>query len=229
VDTITKYCIYGERCSGTNYLDNLISLNFDAEFKRYMGWKHFFGFEEYTNTEDVLFICIIRNIFDWVNSFFNNPHQSPLKYQNYSKEEIKYKLLNEEFYSVRDPADPSGELVEIMTDRHIYTGERYKNIFEMRHIKNKFLIDDLPHKVNNSIVILYEDLLYKFDDTLNKIKNTGLKLNENHNGWKNVEEHKKTNRKFIKKEYSDITTDEIFKNENYIDYYEKKLYGNTEF
>ena len=28
---ITKYTIYGERCSGTNYLQNIIQLNYDAQ------------------------------------------------------------------------------------------------------------------------------------------------------------------------------------------------------
>jgi hypothetical protein len=28
--TITKFTIYGERCSGTNYLEELILINFDV-------------------------------------------------------------------------------------------------------------------------------------------------------------------------------------------------------
>ena len=37
------YTIYGERCSGTNYLQNLIDINFsDVKITYKYGWKHFF-------------------------------------------------------------------------------------------------------------------------------------------------------------------------------------------
>lgn len=39
---ICKYTIYGERSSGTNYLENLITLNFDVTLTWKYGWKHFF-------------------------------------------------------------------------------------------------------------------------------------------------------------------------------------------
>ena len=35
--------IYGERCSGTNYLEELLSLNFEVSWIEHKyGWKHFF-------------------------------------------------------------------------------------------------------------------------------------------------------------------------------------------
>ena len=41
---LRKYAIYGERCSGTNYLENIININFDVKITWEYGWKHFFGF-----------------------------------------------------------------------------------------------------------------------------------------------------------------------------------------
>ena len=41
-----KYTIYGERCSGTNYLENIININFDVNITWEYGWKHFFGFQD---------------------------------------------------------------------------------------------------------------------------------------------------------------------------------------
>ena len=38
---IKKFTIYGERCSGTNYLENLILVNFDVNLTWEYGWKHF--------------------------------------------------------------------------------------------------------------------------------------------------------------------------------------------
>ena len=34
--------IYGERCSGTNYLQQLLLLNFNVEITWVCGWKHFY-------------------------------------------------------------------------------------------------------------------------------------------------------------------------------------------
>ncbi len=65
-----KVTIYGERCSGTNYLEELLLLNFDIELTWEYGWKHFFGYNDLSNTDDVLFIGIIRNLPDWLNSFY---------------------------------------------------------------------------------------------------------------------------------------------------------------
>lgn len=42
---ITKCTIYGERCSGTNYLQNIITENFDVTITWEYGWKHFLDFK----------------------------------------------------------------------------------------------------------------------------------------------------------------------------------------
>ena len=77
---ITKYTIYGERCSGTNYLENLINENFDVKLTWEYGFKHWFGFNNLSNSDDTLFICIVRNPVDWVNSFYRTPHHLKIKY-----------------------------------------------------------------------------------------------------------------------------------------------------
>jgi hypothetical protein len=44
---ITNIVIFGERCTGTNYLENIIKINFDIEFYKFKyGFKHFFGFKD---------------------------------------------------------------------------------------------------------------------------------------------------------------------------------------
>lgn len=68
------------------------------------------------------------------------------------------------------------EQTERMEDRNIYTGERYKNIFELRHTKLKWMLEDLPNKVDNCIFIRYEDLINDFEKTLIKIKDMGLEV-----------------------------------------------------
>ena len=100
---IKKFTIYGERCSGTNYLKNLILANFDVNLTWEYGWKHFFGFNEIESkdTNDVLFICIVRNLPDWINSFFREKHHMQIKYKkNMSNKEKLDEFLNKEFFSI---------------------------------------------------------------------------------------------------------------------------------
>ena len=79
---IQNYTIYGERCSGTNYLERIMGLNFDINITWNYGWKHFFGFQDnkLENSDDTLFICIVRNLPDWINSLYRTPHHLSFKY-----------------------------------------------------------------------------------------------------------------------------------------------------
>ena len=64
------FTIFGERCSGTNYLEQLILKNFEIDITWKYGWKHFSGFNNYKDSDDVLFLCIVRNPFNWIDSLF---------------------------------------------------------------------------------------------------------------------------------------------------------------
>ena len=179
---LNKYTIYGERCSGTNYLENIININFDVNITWNYGWKHFFGFndKELKDSDDVLFICIVRNIPDWINSFYREKHQLPLKYKtNISEEAIIDEFLNKEFWSFDDNKGNRDTKKERMDDRNIYTGYRYKNIFELRHTKIKWMMEELPNKVKNYIFIKHEDLLNNYKNTLLKINEKGVKIKDN--------------------------------------------------
>jgi hypothetical protein len=211
-----KIKIYGERCSGTNYLREIIRLNFDVEtdIQQY-GHKHFFGFSDLKNSDDTLFICIVRHPIDWINSLYRTPHHI---FQSYFTHEEKLdNFLNKEIISNNNKG-------EIINDRNMYTGERYKNIFELRHTKLKWMIEDLPNKVKNYIFIKYEDLLNDFDNTLLKIKNKGLTIKENINFPVNSDNYKgDVNIKYVKKIDRTISDEIILTNPNLIPFYEYKL------
>lgn len=167
---IKKYTIYGERCSGTNYLEQLMLHNFDIEITWEYGFKHYFGFNDLSNSDDVLFIGIIRNICDWMNSLYRKKHD--LK-PELTKDVDSF--LNNTFYSVDKDNN------EYMTDRHIETKKRYKNIFELRHTKNKFLLETMPKLVKNYCLITYDNLIENFSDVMNQIKSYGLIVKNNIN------------------------------------------------
>lgn len=162
---ITKVTIYGERCSGNNYLEQLLITNFNVEIVWTFGRKHFFGFNDLSNSNDVLFIGIVRNLVDWVNSFYRNPHHLP----THLLENIN-NFLNDEYYSVYNNG------TEFINDRNIENKKRYKNIFELRHIKNKFLVETMPTLVKNYILITYDNLVNNFVNVMNQIKNCNLEV-----------------------------------------------------
>ena len=89
--------IYGERCSGTNYLEQILLLNFNVNVVWKYGWKHFFGFNDLSNSDDTLFIGIVRNIYDWVNSLYRDKYHLP---PELTKDTDTF--LNNEFYSIFD-------------------------------------------------------------------------------------------------------------------------------
>lgn len=214
---LSKFTIYGERCTGTNYLENLVLKNFDVDITWEFGWKHFFGFHDnkLLNSDDTLFICIIRDPIDWINSFFREKHHLPLKYmKNLTEEEKIYKFLNDEFWSFNDNNGNRDTSKEILVDRNIYTGDRYKNIFELRYTKNNFLLKDMPKKVKNYIFIRYEDLKYNLDKVMKEIKNKGLPVKTNIKFPLNVKTYKKTEKSYeeTSKKKKNIISDDVILN-----------------
>lgn len=208
-----KFTILGERNSGTNYLEKIIKNNYHLDVTWEYGWKHFFGFSDYSDQENVYFFGIVRNFKDWANSTFQKPYHLQ---RDLCKSPENF--LNLPFWSYYDeyrgPNSPEGE--EIMEDRNMYTKERYKNIFESRETKLKFLIDEMPKKVNNYILIRYEDLLENFDETLQKIEKQFCLKRKN----KTLINFDNTNKSLVKI----ITKEMIVNNKNYKPNYEKKFY-----
>jgi hypothetical protein len=180
---ITKFVIYGERCSGTNYLENVINTNFGLELRNDFGSKHFFCFNNYNKPlDDTLFIGIIRNPIYWLNSLSRELYHIP----NCNKT-IKEFLTNE-YYSVEENSEKI-----ILNDLNYSNLKKYINIFEMRKMKNFYLLNIMPKKVNNYILINYESLLYNFDYTLDFIKNKFF-LTCKYPIYKQIKKYKKTDK-----------------------------------
>lgn len=149
--SIKYFTIMGERCSGTNYLEQLMLLNFDIEPTYEFGHKHFFGFRTYGENpkeDETLFIGIVRNPYNWLYSFFCNPHHLPEKRQKSINS-----FLFDRFYSLEDDG-----LTVKGTDLNYLTKKKYKNIFQMRKLKNSYLMKTMPQKVKHYILINYEEI-----------------------------------------------------------------------
>jgi hypothetical protein len=179
--TIKKFAILGERCSGTNFLEESMSKNFSIQYTAEFGSKHFFCYNNYDDinkTNDTLFIGIIRNPVYWINSFSKELYHVPQT----NRKKISSFLFNE-FYSVKEPEKSNNTGNALLLNNNLYqkesiipndlnylNGQKYKNIFELRKVKNHFLINVMPKKVKNYILINYEDLLYNFDIIMKLIK-----------------------------------------------------------
>jgi len=189
---IHNFTILGERCSGTTFLEESMKNNFHLNYSSNFN-KHFFCFNTYDKekTKDTLFIGIIRNPIYWLNSFSRELHHIP----EINRKNLKNFLFNE-FYSV------DNEITElsikklkknniIINDLNYVNGGKYNNIFELRKLKNHYLINIMPTKVNNYILINYENLLYNYEDTLNKIQNKFNLIKKNPDFIK-IEKYKKS-------------------------------------
>lgn len=160
------FSILGERCSGTIFAEFAILRNFNIHARR-LKEKHFFGFDNnfFTNNDadETLFVFVIRNPIDWIDSFFKRLHHVPPE----NKKSIE-NFINNEWYSIYEEGPEIN--TEIMEDRNINTGSRYKDIFELRKVKNEYLLNVVGKLAKNFIVLRYEDLRDNYEATLDKIQ-----------------------------------------------------------
>ena len=194
-----KFIILGERCSGTNFLEEALTQNFNITYTHEYGNKHFFCNNNYTPaSEDTIFIGIVRNPIYWLNSFSKELHHIP------SINKPLRNFLFNEFYSVFDEQQNKKPMMDFNNflnnnssqpinpkDLNYLNGNKYKNIFEMRKLKNHYLMNIMPHKVKNYILINYESLLYNYDNTLNNIQ-TRFDLVKKNETYVKIKNYKKS-------------------------------------
>jgi hypothetical protein len=184
---VKNFTIYGERCSGTNYLEQLILENFEIPVTWEYGWKHFFGFSNFNNSDYTLFFGIVRSPIPWINSFFKNPYHVPPRNNTIQN------FLKNPFFSINDKN-------EVMNEDLNYTNNQiYNNIFELRKVKNDYLLNIMPNKVKNYVFINYEYIKAEPFDFLESIRvKFGLKKRFTY--YKNIDYYKfKKDVKYIEK------------------------------
>ena len=133
-----SFQVYGERCSGTNFIIRLLERNVSsAAFTEDYGFKHWFVDEDLTVPNDVLVLSVARDWTDWVRSFHRQPwHAHP------SLRELSMpRFLRAEWHCVWDddwydlPENDPRRGREMMHERDPATGERFSNVLAMRQAK----------------------------------------------------------------------------------------------
>ena len=183
---IKYFTIFGERCSGTHFLQHAILTNFHIQYIK--GEKHFFGNKEFRDTldisiqdneltlfekkmfefdsidtEELLAFAIVRDPVEWIDSFYKRGHHVPPENRHPYE-----RFVSCEFYSIYEDALKKHQ--EIMEDRNWNTKERYKNIFELRNCKNKYMMEEFPKKYVHYYLLKYEDLRDNYAETLEHIR-----------------------------------------------------------
>ena len=89
-----------------------------------------------------------------------------------------------------------------MEDRSWVTGERYRNLLDMRRQKLAYFETELPKQTSHFMVIQYEDLCDNYDEVLNQIQTRlGLVRRKPDEPFVRIEKYKGTyHRKFEPKE-----------------------------
>lgn len=159
---IRKFTIFGERCSGTNFLAHAILNNFNIPITWEFGYKHFFGHNSFDNSETTLFLCIVRHPLDWINSMYRTPHHLRFEMRHHRKNFMTMPVISYERVT------PTHEIKdkEIVEDRNMQTNEYYKNIFELRKVKLDYLTNHLPQLVDNYWIVTLEELQKEYQSEL---------------------------------------------------------------
>ena len=165
MDKMENFTILGERNSGTYFLQYAMLYNFNLNYVQ-KNEKHFFGHHEFPKEtmDKTLYICIVRDPVEWIDSFFKRLRNIPPK----NKENI-HSFLKNEFYSIYEQRDGDKINQEIMEDRNIFTKERYKNIFELRKTKIDYFLHHIKKYVKHFCLIKYEDLNNEYESVLENI------------------------------------------------------------
>jgi hypothetical protein len=172
--------IYGERNSGTIYLEKLLKLNTNhikihsGRHDGGTGWKHGFPKVRYVKPKQTLFIFIIRDVESWLKSMFKQPYHYYLRKNIYDFINkplvIKENRLN---HDVNRSIFERGRILDI----------RYRKIIAYQHF-----FRNIPHGIIISLKYLQENHIAFLE-----LLRDEYKINVNKE-LKNITKHTKNNK-----------------------------------
>ncbi len=194
---ITKFAIFSERCTGSNYVRNLVKDNIAITLSPF-GHKHFppwFSLPQsawlgdpklytYDDTDDYLFIILFRDPYQWLQSFHNNPHHAKgsirkLSFSNFVRTRW---VLNQ-----RDPVVIAQRAFNPLLDKNPDDGSLFPNVMKLRSAKIENMLK-IKNKAKNVYILNYETVRDHPQEVLAEIANLfQLDLNSDFRG---VEDYK---------------------------------------
>lgn len=134
--------VFGERSSGTNFVNRLLAKNTTLTPTDAYGWKH--GFAQMTGIgQRALIVGVLREPLGWVRSMYAKPWHCPPDMQALTFSDF----LRAEWGTIVDRKryfQRAGELGTVGTplqqDRHPVTGQPFANIADLRAMKAAYLL-----------------------------------------------------------------------------------------
>lgn len=219
---VKKIQIFGLRCSGTNYLEQLILLNTSqVRIVKAIGHKHLWNtrFHQKQLPEDVQIIIIVRNPYDWLRSIYLEPHHCP-ELLGLSFTDFLNHPWNAYMGKIWNAPLPSRRMQIVKTGKQF---EKYDHVIHLRNSKMKILAD-LHRDLSTCQYVRYETLNEDPNRILKELmKNAGVPLQEefqDYRLYKNTKRIFKPKKKFgiNKQNLNQINQSLDWENEEYFGY-----------
>jgi len=179
--------MFAERASGSNYVEALLMFNtglqstlfchkhfppwYDLPKEKYNGDSRCWSFE---NTDDILFVIVVRNPYDWLRSLHNQPHQAEkslkiLPFHHFIRSPWKL--------DIRDPVIAEDVQCNPLIDLNPSNGLPFANVMHLRTAKTKNFLQ-IQYKAKNVYYIRYETARGNPKDVLDELaKSYHIKIN----------------------------------------------------
>jgi len=203
----TQLQIFGERCSGTNFVAQLLRRNLPClRLTDRYGWKHGFARRIEDGAPECAFVIVSRDPVDWVRSL----HRKPWHAGNSLHDRTLPDFLREPWWCEwgRDMELAAGDPrmgTEMMHERDPVTGERFANVMRLRSSKLRDW-QALQARVRHHVAVRYEDVLAQPKAfVLDASRRLGLRR------WpwyRAVKTFKGGAERFVRKEYEDMASDD---------------------
>jgi hypothetical protein len=199
----TQLQIYGERCSGTNFVAQLLRRNFPrlSLTDRY-GWKHGFVRRLEDAAPDCLFVVVTRDPLDWIRSLHQKPWHAAAPLRDVTLAEfMRQPWWCEWGRDMQLLADDARLGTEMMHERDPETGERFANVMKLRasKLRNWFA---LPERVQHYLAVRYEDAAA---DPRRLVREVAQRFGMRRWPWlRSVKTFKGGRERFVKKQYEPI-------------------------
>jgi hypothetical protein len=158
------YILLGERCSGTNIIEQVIAANspFRPDWSL-VGFKHFPRHQDPSVMHGISaypVVLVVRQALPWIRSLYRQPwHAAPeLKRLDFST------FIRTPWYSVWDldsgtSCNDSHYMEEMMLDRDPTTHERYQNVLLLRAGKLRAMLH-IAQRSECSLIVRLEDYVH---------------------------------------------------------------------
>lgn len=161
---VRDFQVFGERCSGTNFLEHLIVNNFRERCVYHYGWKHGIPMMPAIWPHSLILV-IVREPVEWLLSLHRTPYEAYLpligcSFSEFIRQEWEAEsrpgIQGWEKWGMRQDGKLKGEIFQL--DRHPLFGRRFVNALEMRTVKAQAMLG-FRHRAGNLAILRFEDLL----------------------------------------------------------------------